>query len=117
MDAIQLIKDIKTMSLGKLRDKYQGIISQVTISDLLKSIESSPGGLEQLIGEWKGDLSDRGGMYLIRSQNQFEVFDKSDRGGKEWPKFHLTLKEAAFDYLDRYLNELEYSAPDSKLGA
>lgn len=115
MNAIQLIKDIQTMIIGDLRDKYQGKVKNITITEIIEALKATPEGLEQLIGVWKDDQSDRGGSYLIRNQNQFEVFNKGDRGGgKEWLHIYSHLEDAAFDYIDRYFSELHYTAPDAR---
>lgn len=103
------IQDIQVLDLEALRKKYIGFFSGVKVQDFVERAK----GLD-LVKKFRGDLSDPFGIYLIVNGDKYEVFQRSDRGGKEWLETYDTLEEAMFDYLDRYLCEVRYVAEDSK---
>lgn len=143
---IKLLKDIKNLPLSKLRDIYDNwdyVLKDgndrknrkewegITIGSLVDILKNTELGLTYLISEklekdpgyffyyedYDGNLLKKRPVYLIKSSEGYEVFTESGRESKGNACTYRELEEAVFDFLDSYLTELGYSAPDSKINA
>lgn len=116
MSIHDFIDDCQKLPLGKMREKYELIFSP-SVQEIVDEAKKRPGGLNSLLMTWKGDMTDREPFYFIKVEDRYEVFGRSDRGGKEWLETFSNIEDATFDYFDRYLCELLCIAPDSKINA
>ena len=112
MNKREFLKDIMTLRLGKLREKYPPSFFNGTIGELIQVAQDLTPNL-LIDNSWKGDFTDRRPFYLSSTDTGYEVFGNSERGGKDWAVFYNDWNSAAFDFLDRFLNELGHAAPDS----
>ena len=119
MNYEKLLEDIKKLSLASLRGIYHcNHLKGITINLLIETLKKSTLGFNFLINEkMDQSLINRKPFYLLKIDNKYEVFGIFDRGGKECVEEFMDIEQAIFDLLDRYLNELGYAAPDSKINS
>jgi hypothetical protein len=91
-------------------DALKGITVQVLINDFVNSGGKLPDLIDPI---WYGDFRDRQSVYLMKSENGFEVFS-SERGGKFGVVTFKTLDDAVFAFVSRWLNNNLIDASDAK---
>ena len=114
-DINSFAKDIALSSFAEVTAKYKGKIPTNTkITDVVDSLDDQ-GLMDNLIrSDWKNDGTDKNGLYLIRSELNFQVFT-GERGLKNWKEEFSDIKSASASFVDCLLNELLHSAPDTKI--
>lgn len=112
----QLAVDFANRTLSDLRKHYDGQIKDgTTIQEVVVCMQKL-GLLNNLIrSDWRNNGLDRDGLYLINDGQRFQVF-VGERGIKNWLEEFQDLPSACSAWLDAAFNELDYLAPDSKIG-
>lgn len=108
-------RKIAQCSFSEIASKYRGAIPKGTkVGDIVHSLEQQELLYQLVRTDWKNDGTDKNGLYLIKADNKFEVFT-GERGIKNWKKEFPDIKTACTSFIDSLLNELRYSAPDTKI--
>lgn len=112
----QLANDFARLSDVEIFKRYWGKIEDgTTIRGLVDALESLNLLTALVRTDWRNDGRDQDGLYLIRDGQLFQVF-QGERGIKNWLKEFHDLKSACTAFVDSALNQLDYLAPDSKIG-
>lgn len=111
----KLARDLSCLPISKIFSTYYCKVEKDTtvkgVIDVLKKEHLLQGTVRN---EWKNDGNDKDGLYLIQDQGKYQVFMGS-RGIKHWLEEHGTLEPAVTSWVDKLLNLLGHSAPDSRI--
>ncbi len=112
----EFIDDFLNFSSDELENKYSKKIPMKTTISSIFSTARTENKLNSFIDTvWYGDKRDNKIYFLLKNTDgKFEVFI-SERGSKHWLTIHDNLESAIIEKIDLILNNLGFSASDSKI--